>query len=225
MAQALEVRDRELARLRAQLEATGRVLRVISDSLSDPQPVFSMLAGYAVELCDARYAGVLGFDGELLHLHAQHGLAPEEAEIYRESFPRPPGRDSAAGRAVLNRALVHIPDVCVDSEYELGALARAGNVRSIVAVPMLRIGAPIGAIVAWRSRPEPFSDDHIALLDVFAAQAAIAIENVRLRHELEKRDREVTKMLEQQSATAELLRVAAASSGPMSSASSDTRSS
>lgn len=213
MVNELEVRDRELARLRAQQEATGRILQVISNSLPDPQPVFNMIAGYAVDLCDGRFGGVLTFDGEHLHLRAQHGLTPDEAEVYRLAFPRPADTDSAVGRAVLKRAFVHIPDVCVDAVYELGALARTGNVRSIVAVPMLRNGNPIGGIVVWRSRPVPFDSVHIVLLESFAVQAVIAMESVRLSLELATRRGDVLGVVEQTAVAAGILLDAPGSPG------------
>ena len=209
--QELEVRDREIARLRAQREAAAQILRVISASPSDPQPVFDMIVGRAVELCDGQFSGVFKFDGELVHLQAQQGLTPEGAEVYRRTFPRPAARDSAIGRAILSRTLAHIPDVESDPEYGLGALARAGTMRSIVAVPMLRDGEPIGGVVVWRSRPEPFDEEHIGLLQTFAEQASIAVENVRLFQALEARNRDVTDALEQQTATSEILRVISSS--------------
>jgi two-component system, NtrC family, sensor kinase len=155
--------------------------------------------------------GVFQFDGDLVHLLAQHGLSPEGVDVYARSFPRAPARDTAIGRALLDRAIVHIQDVQNDPEYGLTTLAMTGTMRCVVTVPVLREGHPIGGIVAWRSKPEPFPDRQIELLRTFANQTLIAIENVRLFRELETRNRDLSETLEQQTATGEILRVISSS--------------
>ncbi|MGH7321108.1 MAG: GAF domain-containing protein, partial [Candidatus Rokuibacteriota bacterium] len=177
LSEALEARNRELTDALERETAAAGILRIISSSPGEMRRVFDMIAANAVRLCDGQFGGVFQFDGERVHLLAQHGLTPEGMEVYAETFPRPAARDSAIGRAMLDRAVAHIPDVRADPAYGLTALAQAGTMRCIVAVPVLRKGDPIGGVVAWRSRPEPFSDAQIELLKTFADQALIAIEN------------------------------------------------
>ncbi len=202
----LEVSTRELAESREQQAAAGDILRAISSAPSDMQRVFDMVAENAVRRCDGQFGGVFRFDGDRIHLVAQHGLAAEGSDVYARAFPRPPGRDSAMGRAILDRAIAHIPDVLRDPDYGLAALATTGSMRCIVAVPVLREGHPIGGIVAWRSRPEPFTERQVELLRTFADQTLIAVESARLVAALEGRNQELTEALEQQTATAEILR-------------------
>ncbi len=162
-------------------------------SPTDVQPVFDTIARSAKQLCDAEFCVVFRFDGQLLHFVAHHGLTPEGIEATRRAFPMAADRGSAAGRSVLNAAVEHIPDVNADPDYTFGAVARVATFRSIVAVPMLRDGVPIGAITVRRVQEGPFSDRQIDLLKTFADQAVIAIENVRLFQELEARTGDLTR--------------------------------
>jgi class 3 adenylate cyclase len=145
-----------------------------------------MIARNAKELCQGQFSGVFQYDGELIHLVSHDGLTPEGIEEFRKVLPRPPGRDTAIGRAIAGGAIVHIRDVQADREYGSIALARVSNMRSIVAVPMLREENPVGGIVVWRSVEESFPDKQIELLKTFADQALIAIESVRLFREVNR---------------------------------------
>src|SRR4029453_7620093 len=183
--------------------ATADILSVISRSPTDVQPVFDAIVESAARLCDAFNAAVVSFDGELVRLEATRNWTPEAFDVVRPIVPAPPSRAVTTGRAILERAVVHVPDVERDLEY-LPELGPAGGFRSVLAVPMLRDGIPLGAITVGRAGSGPFSDNQIELLRTFADQAVIAIENVRLFNETKE-------ALEQQTATSEILRVISSS--------------
>src|SRR5215831_6615634 len=198
----------ELKEAREQQVATADVLKVISRSPTDVQPVFDMIAESARRLCDGQFCFVYRFDGQLLHFVAHHSLTPEVLEMNRRAYPAPPSRRSAAARAILERRFVQIPDINADPDYVLGAQAVVGGYRSVVGVPILRDGLPVGAIAVSRARAGPLPDRQIELLKTFADQAAIAIENVRLFNETKE-------ALEQQTATSEVLKVISSSPGEL----------
>jgi len=190
-----------------QQTTASEILRVISQSPTDVQPVFDTIVAAAMKLCRASSANVFTFDGELIHLAALVNATPEGAEAIRHLWPKPPGRSMAAARAILTCSVVAIPDVLEDPDFAAISSAVAANFRSILAVPLVREGSPIGAIAVGRPDPGAFPEQQIALLQTFADQAVIAIENVRLFKELEARNAELTEALEQQTATSEILRV------------------
>ncbi|HLX28244.1 MAG TPA: GAF domain-containing protein [Casimicrobiaceae bacterium] len=180
--------------------AMSEILRVISRSPTDVQPVFDTIAAAALRLCDASAGLVFRFDGELVHLASIANLNPASADAWRSAFPRPPSHDTATTRAILTSDVVMIPDVLEDSEYRIGTVAATTGFRSAMSVPLIRDGKCIGAIGVGRSVPGAFHGNQISLLKTFADQAVIAIENARLFNETKE-------ALERQTATAEVLKV------------------
>jgi len=202
----LEARNRDLTEALEQQTATAEILHVISRSQTDTQPVFDTIVRSAVRLCKGLFSALYQFDGDLHYLVAQHNYTPEALEEVQRVFPARPTRALFTGRAILERAVVHIPNVELDPEFEHLPLSRAIGFHSGLFVPMLREGAPIGVIVVARAEAGPFSDSEIELLKTFADQAVIAVENVRLFKELEARTGELTQSVEQLTALGEVSR-------------------
>jgi len=196
-----------------QQTATSEILRVISSSPTDVQPVFDTIASSAARLCETYDVFIRVLESEGLRLVAHHGPIPAAALV-------PVVRGSVSGRVVLERRTVHVDDIqgAADEFPEGAALGRQFGVRTNLGVPLLREGTPLGAIQMRRAEVQPFTDKEIALLKTFADQAVIAIENVRLFTELQEKNQalteahaQVTESLEQQTATSEILRVIASS--------------
>src|SRR5215467_6730686 len=195
-----------------QQTATSEILRVISQSPTDVQPVFDAIVRSASRLCGGEYAIVTRYDGQLLHLAAQYNPRPGTADETARFFPQAPRREALSSRAFVDAHLIHAPDVdAEDVEPSTREFYRRIGLRAVLAVPMIHEGRPIGVVSVSRGSRGPFSDRQIALLQTFADQAVIAIENVRLFKELQTRNSQLTESLEQQTATAEILRVISSS--------------
>jgi GAF domain-containing protein len=185
--------------------ATGEILGVISKSPTQVQPVFDIIAASALQLCDATWSAVLRFDGETIELAALNNLADfEGADAMRRAFPRKPSRTGATDQAISTRNPCYIPDIQKVSGYDHPTLAPFS--RSVLSVPMLRDGQAVGAISVASGVPDAFSERQMMLLRTFADQAVIAIENVRLFDEVQKRTEDLSESLAQQTATADVLK-------------------
>ena len=209
--------ERALTEAREQQTATGEILRVISSSPTDVQPVFDTIVRIALRLCSGATTAVFRIDRGMLHHSANYGSSPRALAAARARYPRPLGRDSLPGIAILTRSEYEVPDTEDPSAVEMSRhTGRILGIRSLFAVPMLREGEAVGAIVVTRREPGRFATPEVSLLKTFADQAVIAIENVRLFTELKEKNTaltdahaQVTDALEQQTATSEILRTIA----------------
>jgi GAF domain-containing protein len=194
-----------------QQTATSEILRVISASPTDVQPVFDTICRSANSLLDGHGASVYRFDGDLQHHVAVVSPSPEADARLRGAFPQAPDGEIAPGRSILERRVIQVPDTEMDPSERARARARDFGYRRVLAVPLIRDGDVIGTIGVAGREPGLYSEREIALLQTFADQAVIAIENVRLFTELQASNRDLTTALEQQTATAEILRVISSS--------------
>jgi signal transduction histidine kinase len=196
----------ELRESLQQQTATADVLKVISRSTFDLQTVLDTLTKSAVRLCEAESAHIFRRTETVYELAACCGYSSEyEAHMRSRRFA--PARDSLVGRIALEGRMVHIPDTLADSEYNQPEAQKLGRFRTMLGVPLLREGTPIGALTLTRSEVRPFTDKQIELVTIFADQAVIAIENVRLFDEVQKRTEDLSESLQQQTATADVLKV------------------
>src|SRR2546429_385516 len=214
----LEARTRELAEVRGHLSealeqqtATSEVLRAITGSPGDLKPVFEAILTNARRLCEAKFGHLLIYDGERFRVAAVHA-APSILTDFLNRGPFPAGAATGLGRLASTKRVVHVADLKAEQPYldrdpRRGGTVEGAGARTGLAVPMLKENKLVGAIVIYRQEVRPFTDRQIELVSTFADQAAIAIENVRLFDDVQARTRELTESLQQQTATADMLKV------------------
>src|SRR5713101_7404820 len=205
--------EKRLAESLEQQAATAEILRVIGTSPGDTQPVFDGIALSGVRVCGAHSCVLFVVEGDMLRIAATHGVPAERIERFRTQFPMPLSAENHVTQVIHERRIFHLADI----EHNPSATpqhiadARLGAYRTRLMVPMLRGDSALGLIAVTSQAPTPFSNQQVALLQTFADQAVIAIENVRLFKELEAKNSALAESLEQQTATSEILRVISSS--------------
>ena len=203
-----QARNRQLTEALEQQTATSEILRVISSSPTDLEPVFQTILANATRLCTADLGVLFVYEAESFKPVSVVGATPAYSEFLRRNTLRP-GPRSGLGQLIRQQIPIHIPDISNETAYQerqpgTVAAVELGGARTTLHVPMLREGMLIGAVTIYRREVQPFSENQISLLKTFADQAVIAIENVRLFNDLKE-------SLEQQTATSEILGVIASS--------------